>query len=250
MADALASGASVLRDVGVQVPLRPQCDESGHGYAWLAPSFTDSPVRWDGNIWAPRPSGRPVSSTGPTARRTNNELRRKLIVRWRNLNTLGRMSFSRPGRFAPLLFVPVVVLLASCGLFHTNSASAGMGQEVIDGKFAFIVTDISASPTFDSTSARGVWWIMSMAVRNVGTEPRHFEMAAQSLTDSEGRVHSATLMEPRLVNKIDPRLQVSVRLAFDVPPGVRPKQIMLRESASSPGAPVNLGQLSSSTPGG
>src|ERR1700744_5651316 len=31
MADALASGASVLRDVGVQVPLRPQCDESGHG---------------------------------------------------------------------------------------------------------------------------------------------------------------------------------------------------------------------------
>ncbi len=30
MADALASGASVLRDVGVQVPLRPQCDESRH----------------------------------------------------------------------------------------------------------------------------------------------------------------------------------------------------------------------------
>ena len=29
MADALASGASVLRDVGVQVPLRPQCDLSG-----------------------------------------------------------------------------------------------------------------------------------------------------------------------------------------------------------------------------
>jgi hypothetical protein len=29
MADALASGASVLRDVGVQVPLRPPCDESG-----------------------------------------------------------------------------------------------------------------------------------------------------------------------------------------------------------------------------
>ena len=30
MADALASGASVLRDVGVQVPLRPPCDESRH----------------------------------------------------------------------------------------------------------------------------------------------------------------------------------------------------------------------------
>jgi hypothetical protein len=195
-------------------------------------------------------SGRPVSSTGPTARRTKNELRRKLIVRWQNLNTLGRMSFGRPGRFAPLLFVPVVVFLASCGLFHTTSGSAGIGREVVDGKFAFIVTDISSSPTFGSTSARGVWWIVSMAVRNVGTEPRFFEMAAQSLTDSEGRGHSATLMEPPLANKIDPGLQVSVRLAFDVPPGVRPQRIVLRESHSSPGAPVNLVQPSSSTPHG
>lgn len=170
------------------------------------------------------------------------------MVRRQNLNTLDRMSFGRPGRFAPLLFVPVVVVLASCGLFRTTPASAGIGQEVVDGKFAFIVTDISSSPTFASTSARGVWWIVSMAVRNVGTAPRVFEMAAQSLTDSEGRGHSATLMEPPLPNKIDPGLQVSVRLAFDVPPGVRPKRILLRESASSPGAAVNLVQPSSSTP--
>ena len=167
-------------------------------------------------------------------------------MRWRNLNTVGRMSFGRPARFAPLLFVPVVVFLASCGLFHATSASAGMGQEMIDGKFAFIATDISSSPTFDSTSARGVWWIVSMAVRNVGTEPRFFEMAAQSLMDSDGRGHSATLMEPPLANKIDPGLQMSLRLAFDVPPGVRPKKMVLRESASSAGAPVNLVQPSSS----
>jgi Domain of unknown function (DUF4352) len=139
-----------------------------------------------------------------------------------------------------------MVLLASCGLFHSTSASAGIGREVVVGKFAFVVTDISSSPTFGSTSARGVWWIVSMAVRNVGTEARFFEMAAQSLTDRDGRGHSATLMEPPSVNKIDPGLQMSVRLAFDVPPGVRPKQIVLRESASSPGAPVNLVQPSSS----
>jgi hypothetical protein len=157
------------------------------------------------------------------------------------------MSFGRPGRFAPLLFVPVAVFLAACGLFHATSESAGVGQEVIDGKFAFIATDISSSPTFDSTSARGVWWILSMAVRNVGTEPRFFEMSAQSLMDGDGRGHSATLMEPRLDKKIGPGLQMSVRLAFDVPPGVRPKKIVLRESASSPGAPVNLVQPSSST---
>jgi len=171
-------------------------------------------------------------------------------VRWQNLNTLGHMSFGFPRRFVPLLFVPVAVFLASCGLFHTNSAPAGMGQEVVDGKFAFIVTDISTSPTFGPTSARGVWSIVSMAVRNVGTGPQPFEMAAQSLTDSDGRGHSATLMEPPLANKIDPGLQVSVRLAFDVPPGVRPSKIVLRESASSPGAPVKLVQPASSTPHG
>lgn len=168
-------------------------------------------------------------------------------MRRQNRNTLSRMSYGCRGRFAALLFAPVVVLLASCGLFHSTSASAGIGQEVIDGKFAFIVTDIGTSPTFGSTEARGVWLTVSMAVRNVGTHPRSFEMAAQTLKESDGRVHSATLMEPPSINKIDPGLQVSVRLAFDVTPGVHATQIVLRESASSAGAAVNLGQSPSST---
>lgn len=169
-------------------------------------------------------------------------------MRWQNLNTLGRMPFGCRGMFAPLLLVPVMVFLASCGLFHRTSELAGVGQEVVDGKFAFIVDEVSTSPTFGDTHARGVWSILSMAVRNIGTEPRLFEMGAQSLRDSDGRGHSATLMEPAWVNKVDPGLQVSVRLAFDVPPGVRPRQIVLRESASSTGASVNLVQPSSSTP--
>ena len=164
-------------------------------------------------------------------------------MRWQNLNTVSRMSFGCRGRFAPFLFVPVMVFLASCGFFHhKTSDSAGVGQEVVDGKFAFIVNDISSSPTFAYTSARGVWLIVSMAIRNIGTEPRIFEMAAQSLKESDGRGHSAALMEPQSVNKIDPGLQVSVRLAFDVPPGVRPTRILLRESADTPGARVNLAQ--------
>jgi hypothetical protein len=57
-------------------------------------------------------------------------------------------------------------------------------------------------------------------------------------------------MEPPSANNIDPGLQVSVRLAFDVPPGVHPTQIVLRESVSSPGAPVNLARSPSSTPHG
>ncbi|MGA9490014.1 MAG: DUF4352 domain-containing protein [Mycobacterium sp.] len=160
------------------------------------------------------------------------------------------MSSGCRRRLAALLFAPAVVFLASCGLFHRTSVSAGIGQEVIDGKFAFIVTEVSTSPMFGGTRARGVWSIVSIAVRNVGTAPQVFEMAAQSLKESDGRGHSATLMEPPSVNSIDPGLQVSVRLAFDVPPGVRPTRIVLRESASSPGARVSLARSPSSTPHG
>jgi hypothetical protein len=81
-------------------------------------------------------------------------------------------------RLAALLMVPVAVFVASCGLFHTTSRPAGIGQEVLDGNFAFIVSQVDTSPTFGHTPAQGVYAIVSMAVRNVGTEPQMFEWEA------------------------------------------------------------------------
>jgi Domain of unknown function (DUF4352) len=159
-------------------------------------------------------------------------------------NTLGRVFFCI-GRLAALLIVPVAVFLASCGLFHPTAAQAGMGQEVIDGKFAFIVTQVDTSPTFGQTRAQGVYEVVSMAVRNVGTEAQFFVMSAQKLKDNAGREYSAGLMDPPFlqeVNNINPGLQVSVKLAFDVPPGTKPTQILLHESVTSHGATVNLTQ--------
>jgi Domain of unknown function (DUF4352) len=161
------------------------------------------------------------------------------------------MFFGCMGRVGALLVVPVAVLLASCGMFHTTSAPAGTGQEVLDGKFAFIVSQVDTSPTFGQTRAHGEYVIVSMAVRNVGTEAQFFDMAAQRLKDSVGRVYSASFMDPPFleeVNNLNPGLQVSVKLAFDVPPGVRPTQIVLHESASSHGAPVKLTQPPSPSP--
>ncbi|BBX45943.1 hypothetical protein GCM10009641_63270 [Mycobacterium cookii] len=114
-----------------------------------------------------------------------------------------------------------------------------MGQEVVDGNFAFIVNQVGTSRTFDDTRAGGVFVIVSMAVRNVGTEARAFEMTAQKLKESDGRGHSASFMAP-VVNNIDPGLQVSFKLAFDLPRGGRRTQLVLHESPSSPGAPVSL----------
>ncbi|HZC11525.1 MAG TPA: DUF4352 domain-containing protein [Mycobacterium sp.] len=163
------------------------------------------------------------------------------------------MFFGGMGRLAALLMVPVAVFLASCSLFHTASG-AGMGQEVVDGKLAFIVNQVDTSPTFGHTRAHGVYVIVSMAVRNVGTEAQFFDKAAQTLKGGAGREYSATLMDPpfleEVVNNIDPGLQVSVKLAFDVPTAGGPTQIVLRESASSHGAPVNLEQRASLSPPG
>jgi hypothetical protein len=165
-------------------------------------------------------------------------------------NSLGGVFFCI-GRLVALLIVPVAVFVASCGLFHPISAQAGMGQEVLDGKFAFIVTQVDTSPTFGRTRAQGVYEIVSMAVRNVGTEAQFFLMSAQKLKDNAGREYSAGLMDPPVlqeVNNINPGLQVSVKLAFDVPPGTKPTQILLHESVSSHGATVNLTEAKAPTP--
>jgi Domain of unknown function (DUF4352) len=138
------------------------------------------------------------------------------------------MVFGRGGRLAAFLMVPVAVFLASCGLLHSTSAPPGMGHEVLDGKFAFIVTHIDTSAAFGHERAQGVYVIASMAVRNVGTATQMFEWAAQRLKDSAGREYSASFMDPPLfgnvVNSINPGLQVSVKLAFDVPPATKPSR--------------------------
>ncbi|MFZ0907076.1 MAG: DUF4352 domain-containing protein [Mycobacterium sp.] len=156
------------------------------------------------------------------------------------------MFFGCIRKLAALLMLSVAVFLASCALFQTTSAPAGMGREVVDGKFAFIVTKVHTSPTFGHTRAQGAYVIVSMAVRNVGTETQMFEWAAQRLKDRTGREYSASLMVPPLfgdvVNSIDPGLQVSVKLAFDMPPDAKPTQIVLHDSLSSHGTPVNLTQ--------
>jgi hypothetical protein len=127
-----------------------------------------------------------------------------------------------------------------------------MGQEVIDGKLAFIVNQVDIAPTFDHKRAQGVFVVVSMAVRNVGTSGQIFEWSAQKLKDNINREYSASFMVPplfgKVVNAIDPGLQVSIKLAFDVPPGTKPTELVVHDSQSSPGAAVKLTESPPATP--
>ena len=82
---------------------------------------------------------------------------------------------------------------------------------------------------------------MSMAVRNLRTEAQPFDMAAQSLKESDGRGHSASFMDPPFGQQDRPRSsdepQAGIRRAGLA---CAPTQIVLHESGSSPGATVKL----------
>jgi hypothetical protein len=159
------------------------------------------------------------------------------------------MFFGCMGRFTALLvLLAAAAFTGACDFAQTTTAPpAGMRQEVRDGKLAFIVNQVNTSPTFGGdTPAQGVYVIVSMTVKNIGTEAWHFEMEAQKLKDSVGREYSASFMDPlQLGDNLDPYqmnpgFQVSVKLAFNVPPDIHPTQIVLHDSASSGGVPVNL----------
>jgi hypothetical protein len=161
------------------------------------------------------------------------------------------MPFGRRLAALLLLIMPVAALLAACSSSRSSSAPPGIGREVIDGEFAFVVTHVETSPTFDNTQAQGVYLIVSMAVRNVGTEPQFFVWGAQKLKDGSGRKYSARFMDPPRIgdvgDSIDPGLQISVRLAFDVPEA-RSAQIVLHDSPSSEGVAVKLNRPEPSSP--
>jgi hypothetical protein len=154
------------------------------------------------------------------------------------------MFFGYLGKLAALLAIPAALFLASCSMFQSKSTAAGIGQEVFDGQFAFVVNQVEASPTFNNTKAQGVYQVVSMAVRNVSKEAQFFEWNAQKLKDNADRKYSAIFMDPPRIgdvgDSIDPGLQVSIKLAFDVTPGSKPTQIVLHDSLSSPGVPVDL----------
>jgi hypothetical protein len=65
---------------------------------------------------------------------------------------------------------------------RTSPPAAAIGQEVRDGKFAFTVTGVRTSPAMGTRVAQGVYVLVSMTVRNTGSEPWSFFGINQKLT--------------------------------------------------------------------
>jgi hypothetical protein len=119
---------------------------------------------------------------------------------------------------------------------------SGIGQEVRDGKFAFVVNGVQRSPTAGDETARGEFVIVTMTVKNTGDQPQSFFAQNQKLFDTSGRQYAADSMATAdsMVMDLNPGFTLPVKVAFDVPPGTAISAVEVHDSAFSGGAKINL----------
>lgn len=152
--------------------------------------------------------------------------------------------------------VAAVVAASGCGAAAptvTGSGIAAHPAAVRDGGFEFAVQDVAqvqqvGDPTDPglSITAKGVFVVVTLSIRNVGDAPLTFFDRYQTLIDSSGTTYSADMAADIYGNlgipstRIAPGAALTVHLAFDVPVGTTPTNITLRESDRSTGATAAL----------
>jgi hypothetical protein len=125
---------------------------------------------------------------------------------------------------------------------------AGIGQEVRDGQFAFVVRSVKPAWHSDPQTI-GEFVIATVSVRNIGDKPRTFFAHNQQLIDIQGHTYpadvvAAAAMNPQrdeaLVRDLAPGRDADVQIPFDVPVGTDPTTLVLRDSLLSGGVKVGL----------
>ena len=129
------------------------------------------------------------------------------------------------------------------------SEGATLGDEVRDGKFAFVVNSVAPSDSaFGGNPPRGKWIIADVTVTNIGNEPQSFFVQNQKLFDAQGREYAADSTasmdmneEGSMIFDLNPGFQTKLSLPFDVPTNVTPKKLELHDSMFSGGTTVTVG---------
>ncbi len=139
----------------------------------------------------------------------------------------------------------VAVILAVIGLVVSAPISAAT-EVARDGKFEFTVTSVSTAASLGGENAQGEYVIVWMTVQNIGHVAQGYYGNNQKLIDSTGRLFSSDSMADIEANgaldetEINPGNHINVRVVFDVPPGTKPAQLVVHDSAFSGGARINL----------
>ena len=130
---------------------------------------------------------------------------------------------------------------------------AGIGQEVRDGKFAFVVTSIDQSKTagdpsneFETVTAQGEFVNVHLNVSNVGDQAQSFFASNQKLQigDKQFSANSSAAMWTQSMDvEINPGNSIQAVASFDVPPGTSNEGVLtVHDSVFSFGAKISLQQ--------
>ncbi|TQM26355.1 DUF4352 domain-containing protein [Nocardia bhagyanarayanae] len=128
---------------------------------------------------------------------------------------------------------------------------APAGSPVRDGKFEFQVTRVDPPVAKVGTGmfeqkARSEFVVIHIDITNVGDEPRSYFDSNQTLIDDQGREFANNSSAARALDSdtveydLNPGLEISVALVFDVPVGTIPTTLQLHDSLFSGGAKVAL----------
>ena len=130
------------------------------------------------------------------------------------------------------------------------SSASGMGQEVRDGNFSFVITgvervDAVADPEFPEIrkAAQGEYVIVKMTVTNIGAEPQTFFASFNTLSDGTTVYQSddeAWIYLGNTLADLNPGDSVDTAVVFDVPRGTEVKSIELHDGPFSDGVTVGL----------
>ena len=165
-----------------------------------------------------------------------------------------------------LIVVAVLAVLFTIGKigYHIGSTSApsatttappraGIGQEVRDGNFGFVVTSVDVSKTardpsiqFEIVPKQGEFVNVHLTVRNVGDRPQRFFAYNQTLQIGANQFSSnneATMWTQAMTVEINAGNSIHAVVSFDVPPGTSNDGVLtVHASVSSGGARIGLRQ--------
>lgn len=168
---------------------------------------------------------------------------------------------------AVIALIVIIVIASNSGGGGSSSSSAssgggsssgaktvGLNQPANDGKFQFTVKGVDCSnktigtdPV--STTANGVFCIVSIDVKNIGDQAQTLDASSQYGYDAQGKKYSTDTKSEfylpnqggALFNQLNPGSAVSGQFVFDVPAGTKLTKLELHDSLLSGGVNVNLG---------
>ena len=134
-----------------------------------------------------------------------------------------------------------------------EQTAPGIGQEVRDGKFGFVVTGVETGITtlgdnpYLQKDALGQFVLVSVTVTNVSDRAQSYFGSNQKLIDEQGREFENDAMaainleaETAIGGDINPGLSQNITIVFDIPVDAVPATLEVHDSMFSGGAEISL----------